>query len=75
MEQQLEVILTGSDMAVDGIARKISFEGQDNAWEFESLDGSLNLIIARDADGNWQRLAGTEPYLSSWVDELASQIF
>ena len=67
-------MLTGSDSAVDGIVHIINFDGFDNAYEFESIDNSLHLIIAKDDDGKWLRLAGTEPYLSGWVDELAQQI-
>ncbi|MDF2433806.1 MAG: hypothetical protein JWP44_3437 [Mucilaginibacter sp.] len=74
MKQQFGAILTGSDTPVDGIVNKIIFDGFDNAYEFESIDNSLHLIIAKDENGNWQRIAGTEPYLSSWVDELADQI-
>jgi hypothetical protein len=74
MKQQFEAILTGTDMPVDGVVNKISFDGFEDAWEFESIDNNLHLIIAKDEDGNWQRIAGTEPYLSSWIDELANQI-
>jgi hypothetical protein len=74
MKQQFEAILTGSDTPVDGIVNKINFDGFDNAYEFESIDNSLHLIIAKDDDGKWIRLAGTEPYLSGWVDELVQQI-
>jgi hypothetical protein len=74
MKQQFEAILTGSDSPVDGIVSQIDFDGFSNAYEFESIDNSLHLIIAKDDDGKWVRLAGTEPYLGSWVDELAQQI-
>jgi hypothetical protein len=74
MKQQFEAILTGSDSDVDGIVTQINFDGFSNAYEFKSIDNNLHLIIAKDEDGNWVRLAGTEPYLSSWVDELAQQI-
>jgi hypothetical protein len=74
MKQQFEATLTGSDTPVDGIVNHVSFDGFDNAYEFESIDNSLHLIIAKDDDGKWQRIAGTEPYLSSWIDELAKQI-
>jgi hypothetical protein len=74
MKQQFEAILTGSDPDVDGIVTQINFDGFSNAYEFKSIDNNLHLIIAKDEDGNWVRLAGTEPYLSSWVDELAQQI-
>lgn len=74
MKQQFAAILTGSDYPVDGTVNKIDFDGYSNAYEFESIDNSLHLIIAKDDDGNWVRLAGTEPYLSGWIDELAQQV-
>ena len=67
-------MLTGPDTSVDGIVNKINFDGIEDAWEFESIDNSFRLVIAKDGNGNWQRLAGTDPYLSGWVDELAQQI-
>jgi hypothetical protein len=73
MKQQFEAVLTGTDTLVDGIANKINFSGYDNAWEFKSVDNNVHLIIAKDDDENWVRVAGSEPYLSSWVDELAEQ--
>lgn len=74
MKQQFAATLTGSDYPVDGTVTKISFDGYGNAYEFKSIDNNLHLVIARDDDGNWIRLAGTEPFLGSWVDELAGQI-
>lgn len=74
MKQQFEATLTGSDMLVDGIVSKINFDGFDDAYEFESIDNNLHLIIAKDDKGKWLRLAGTEPFLPVWVDELAKQI-
>jgi hypothetical protein len=74
MKKQFEAILTGSDTPIDGIVNQISFDGFDNAYEFESIDNSLHLIIAKDDDGKWVRVAGTEPYLSGWVDQLVQQI-
>ena len=73
MEQQFEVILTGTDTLVDGMANKINFSGFNNAWEFKSIDDNVHLIIAKNNDGHWVRIAGTEPYLSSWIEELAGQ--
>jgi hypothetical protein len=70
MEQQFDAVLTGSDSEVNGIATLLD----NGAYEFNSLDGSLNLIIARNADGKWERIAGSEPYFSGWIDELAEQI-
>ncbi|WP_428329570.1 hypothetical protein [Mucilaginibacter sp.] len=74
MKQQFEAMLTGSDATVDGVVSKITFEGYENAYEFESIDNNLHLIIAKNEDGKWVRLASTEPYLSGWVDELVQQI-
>ena len=74
MKQQFGAMLTGSDTAVDGIVKKISFDGFEDAYEFESIDNSLHLIIGKDDKGKWQRIAGTEPYLSGWVDQLVDQI-
>jgi Na+-translocating ferredoxin:NAD+ oxidoreductase RnfC subunit len=74
MKQQFAAILTGSDSPVDGIVKKIDFDGFPDAYKFESIDNSLHLIIAKDDDDKWIRLAGTEPYLGSWIEELARQI-
>ena len=74
MKQQFEAVLSGSDSPIDGIASKLAFDGFEDAYEFESIDNSLHLVIAKGEDGKWQRVAGTEPYLSAWVDELAEQI-
>ena len=74
MKQQFAATLTGSDYPVDGTVQIIDFDGFSNAYEFESIDNSLHLIIARDDEGKWVRLAGTEPYLGSWIDELAQQV-
>ena len=74
MKQQFEAILTGSDTSIYGIASRISFDGYDNAYEFKSIDNSLHLIIAQDDDNQWQRIAGTEPFLQVWIDELVKQI-
>jgi hypothetical protein len=74
MKQQFEATLAGTDTPVTGIVHKINFDGFDDAYEFESIANSLHLIIAKDESGKWLRLAGTEPYLSEWVSELAQQI-
>jgi hypothetical protein len=74
MEQQFEAILTGSDSQIDGIVNVINHSGYNEAYEFNSIDGSLHLVIAKDAEGHWIRLAGTEPYFAGWVDELVEQI-
>ena len=74
MREQFEAILTGTDGPVDGIVSPLNLKNYSQAYEFKSLDGSLHLVIATDNKGKWQRLDGTEPYLSGWVDELAEQI-
>ncbi|MDO3644098.1 MAG: hypothetical protein ACTHMI_22660 [Mucilaginibacter sp.] len=74
MTRPFEATLTGSEYPVKGTVSKINFRGYGNAYEFKSIDNDLHLIIAKDEDGNWVRLAGTEPFLSSWIDELAEQI-
>lgn len=70
MEKEFEAVLTGSDSEVNGVVTALS----SGAYEFNSIDGSLQLIIARNEDGKWERMSGTEPYFSGWVDELAEQI-
>jgi len=74
MVHQFEAKLTGTDTKVDGIVTNVNFEGFKNAWEFKSIDKEIHLIIAKDDDGKWVQLAGTEPYILAWVDELARQI-
>jgi len=72
MKKQFEAMLTGPDSPIDGIVDQVNDDG--SAWQFKSIDGSLHLVIAKDDEGNWQRVEGTEPYLSSWIDELAEKI-
>jgi hypothetical protein len=74
MEQQLDVILTGSDGPIEGIVTNIVYDGYGRGYEFKSIDGTLHLVIAKDGKGRWIRVTGTEPYLSGWVDELVEQI-
>ncbi|PWK79119.1 hypothetical protein LX99_01575 [Mucilaginibacter oryzae] len=73
MEQQFEATLTGTDGIIDGFAQAVSTDAYPEAYEFKSIDETLHLVIARESDGAWIRIAGTEPYLSSWIDELAAQ--
>jgi len=73
MKTPIDVTLTGSDTPVEGIASPVVYEGQ-NAFEFKSTDETLHLIIARDNDGQWQRVGGTYPYFAGWVDELGEQV-
>ena len=70
MEQQFEAVLTGSDTPVNGIVTQTN----NGVYEFNALDESLQLVIAKDAEGQWTRVSGSEPYFSGWVDELAEQI-
>ena len=74
MEEQFEGFLTGSDNPVDGIVTPIIYAGYGQAYEFMSIDGTLHLVIAKDEDGHWVRVDGTEPYFSGWVDELVEQV-
>jgi hypothetical protein len=74
MEQQFDAILTGSDSQVEGVVNVINYSGYAQAYEFNSIDDTLHLVIAQEANGNWIRLAGTEPYFAGWVDELVEQI-
>jgi hypothetical protein len=73
MEQQFDAILTGTDSEIDGTAQQVNRPGYPNAFEFKSIDETLHLVIAKNEDGEWTRIDGTEPYLSSWIDELAEQ--
>jgi hypothetical protein len=72
MKKQFEASLTGAEGPIDGIVDQANNDA--SAWEFKSIDGNFLLVIAKDDDGNWQRVDGTEPYLSSWIDELAVKI-
>jgi len=74
MKQPFNAILTGSDSPIDGVAKQTDLHGTNDAWQFDSLDDSLHLIIAKDKDGHWKRITSTEPYLSGWTEELAQQI-
>jgi hypothetical protein len=74
MEQQFEAVLTGTDSPIDGIVTPVGYDGFEQAYRFVSVDNTLHLIIAKDNHGNWMRIAGTEPYLSGWVDELTDQL-
>jgi hypothetical protein len=74
MEEQFEAILTGSDNPVDGIVTTINYAGYGTAYEFKSIDGTLHLVIAKNEHGHWERVDGTEPYFSGWVDELLEQV-
>jgi hypothetical protein len=74
MEGQFEATLTGSDSAIDGVVTPINYAMYGRAYDFKSLDGTLHLVIGKDKKGQWERIDGTEPYFSGWVDELAEQI-
>jgi hypothetical protein len=73
MKAPIDVTLTGSDSPIEGIAKSATYNG-GTAYEFLSTDETLHLIIAKDAEGNWERIGGTDPYLSGWVGELAEQV-
>ncbi len=73
MKQQFDATLTGTDSIIEGTTQQVTHAGHINAYEFTSIDGTLHLVIAKDEDGEWIRIDGTEPYLSSWIDELADQ--
>lgn len=71
MKKQFETTLTGPDSLIDGIADQLNDDG--DAWEFKSIDGSLHLVIAKDEEGHWERIGGTDRYLTSWINELAEK--
>lgn len=72
--EAFETTLTGSDGTIDGIATPVKNSSFKQVYEFISLDDSLHLTIAQDADGKWIRIAGTQPYFPGWVDQLAEQV-
>lgn len=74
MEQQFKASLTGTGGPVAGIIKSTTFVGHEKVYRFDSIDGSLHLMIALDREGKWEKVDGTEPYLFSWVDEMAKQI-
>ncbi|MBC7399864.1 MAG: hypothetical protein H7289_07940 [Mucilaginibacter sp.] len=74
MEQQFNATLTGTDGPVSGIIKHVTHSSYKNAYQFDAIDGTLHLVIASDQNGNWHKIAGTEPYLFGWVDEMAEQI-
>jgi hypothetical protein len=72
MRKQFETKLGSTDGPVDGVVHQLNDDG--SAWDFKSIDGTVHLVIARDSEGNWIRADGTEPYLSSWTEELAKKV-
>lgn len=74
MEQQFEAILTGTDTSIEGTVTQLNHDEFGEVYQFISDDDTLHLIVTRDEHGHWIRVAGTDPYLSGWVDELAEQI-
>jgi hypothetical protein len=74
MNEQFDAMLTGSDYIIEGVVSPIYLRDYIQAYEFQSLDHALRLVIAMDTKGKWIRVDGTEPYLSGWVDELVDQI-
>jgi len=73
MKTSINVTLTGSDSPIEGIATPLTYDGK-NAYEFLSTDETLHLVIASDDQGEWHRVAGTDPYFPGWVDELVEQV-
>jgi len=69
-----ETILSGTDGPIDGLVSATDQNGAVKKYTFSSFDGTLNLVIAKDGNGNWERVSSTDPYLSGWVDELGGQI-
>lgn len=67
--EEFDAVLTGTDTSVNGTVNT-----NGTTYTFKAIDDSLELTIARDSEGNWERISGSEPYLSGWVDELAEQI-
>ena len=74
MRQEFNAILTGTDSRIDGIATPVNAYSYSDAYRFTSFDDTLHLTIARDEQGQWHRIDGSEPYLASWTEELAQQI-
>jgi hypothetical protein len=72
MRKQFETKLSSPDGPIDGIVRQLNDDG--SAWEFKSIDGANHLVIGRNSDGNWIRVDGTDPYLSSWTEELVRKV-
>ena len=70
MNTAFETTLTGTEGPIDGIVNQLSADA--TIFEFKSIDGNVHLVIAKDGKGNWERIKGTEPYLSSWIEELAN---
>jgi hypothetical protein len=74
MEPQFKATLTGTEGPVEGIIKHVTHGNTKKAYQFDSVDDTLHLVIAPDENGHWQKVAGTEPYLFGWVDEMAEQI-
>ena len=72
MRTTFETTLNSPEGPVDGIVHQMNDAA--SAWEFKSIDGTVYLAIAQDGDGNWMRAGGTEPYLSSWTEELVDKV-
>ena len=74
MKDRFETYLTGSDGPVNGLVNQLQLKNYGQAFEFKSLDNTLQLVIAMDSKNKWYRIDGTEPYLSGWVNELAEHV-
>jgi hypothetical protein len=68
--EEFEAALTGTDGLINGIVSMKTHTELGQVYEFNALDQTLMILIARDNVGNWHRISGTEPYLIGWVDEL-----
>ena len=73
-DTQFKATLCGTDSRIDGIVDRVDIKGYQSAYQFNSLDDTLHLTIGLDEKGQWHRIAGTEPYLIGWTDELVEQI-
>lgn len=74
MKEEFETTLSGTDGQIDGIVSYAVGPDAGMSYEFNSLDRTLQIRIAKDENGHWYRIDGTEPYLSGWVDELSEKI-
>lgn len=72
MRTSFETKLHSPEGEIDGVVQQINNNG--SVWEFKSIDGNIHLVIGREANGDWIRIDGTKPYLSSWTEELVKKI-
>jgi hypothetical protein len=72
MRKHFETKLGSPEGSIDGIVSQLNDQG--SAWDFKSIDGTVHVVITRDNNGDWMRADGTEPYLSSWTEELVRKV-